>query len=161
MDWDKAMEKFREMIMGELRGELREFRASVTGELSGFRLAIESMNSWQKSMQQELADIRYSIDHTNNRLDESRTELLSRIDEFRVELKKEISGNTVRIDSNNQRIDQIQAQLSSKIDEINNRMDSLSMDVAFIKGELNKALSDKEVVKDILLRVERLEARVA
>jgi hypothetical protein len=35
------------------------------------------------------------------------------------------------------------------------------MDTSEIKGALNKALSDKDIVKDLMVRVERLETRVA
>ncbi len=37
---------------------------------------------------------------------------------------------------------------------------SLMMDMSEVKGTLDRALSDKDVVKDLMVRVERLETRV-
>jgi len=43
------------MILGEIKEEFRDFKASVTGELSGFRLAIEAMNgALRKSFKEEI-----------------------------------------------------------------------------------------------------------
>ncbi|MCX7966653.1 MAG: hypothetical protein N2596_08525, partial [Syntrophorhabdaceae bacterium] len=65
-----------------------------------------------------------------------------RIDNLRVELKQEIMLNNQRID------------------ETNKRIDDLYMVVANIRGDLNKALSQKEVIDDVLIRVQRLEDKV-
>ena len=45
MDIEKLAEKLKELIVGELKEEFRDFKATVSGELAGFRLAIESMNA--------------------------------------------------------------------------------------------------------------------
>jgi len=55
MDWESLAEKLRDMILGEIKEEFRDFKASVTGELSGFRLAIEAMNgALRKSFKEEI-----------------------------------------------------------------------------------------------------------
>lgn len=139
VEWEKIAEKIRDLVLGEVKEEFRDFKASVTGELAGFRLAIESINarmgtieSRQSNMENELRDIRRSIDETNKR-----------IDELRVELKTEIMANTARID------------------ETNKRIDALYLEVSDIRGDLKKAISDKEILHDIIFRVERLETKVA
>ncbi len=146
MEWEKIAEKIRDLVLGEVKEEFRDFKASVTGELSGFRLAIESINarmgtieSRQSSMENELRDLRRSMDETNKR-----------IDDLRVELKTEIMANTARIDETNKRID-----------ETNRRIDSLFLEVSAIRGDLKKAISDKEILHDIIFRVERLETKIA
>ncbi|MFN3739738.1 MAG: hypothetical protein ACK4TF_03565 [Thermodesulfovibrionales bacterium] len=152
MELDKIAEKIRDLVIGEIKEEFRDFKASVTGELSGFRLAIETLNARQGSMEarqssieNELRDIRRSIDETNKRIDETN----KRIDELRVELKAEINANTARIDETNKRID-----------ETNKRIDSLYLEISEVRGDLKKALSDKEVVHDFIRRIERLETKV-
>ncbi|MEZ0344715.1 MAG: hypothetical protein ABWJ99_07960, partial [Caldimicrobium sp.] len=85
------------------------------------------------------------IDETNKRIDETN----KRIDELRAELKGEIMANTLRIDETNKRID-----------ETNKRIDELFLEVSKIRGDLKKALSQKEVIDDMLTRIQRLEAKV-
>ncbi|GAQ94549.1 MULTISPECIES: hypothetical protein [Thermodesulfovibrio] len=138
MEWEKVVDKIRDLILGEIREELRDFKATVSGQPSGFALAIQSINarmesieSRQSNIESELRDIRRAIYETNKR-----------IDELRVELKTEIMQNTQRIDDTNKRID------------------DLFIEVANIRGDLNKALSQKEVIDDLITRVQRLEDRV-
>lgn len=123
------------MILGEVKEEFRDFRASVTGELSGFRLAVESLNarmgameSRQSNIENELRDIRRSIDETNKRIDALYLEI----------------GET-----------------NKRIDETNKRIDSLYLEVAEIRGDLKKAISNKETLHDLMFRVERLESKIA
>ncbi len=177
MEWEKVAEKIRDLILGEIKEEFRDFKSSVTGELNGFRLAIESMNSRisgiesrisgiesrmaslevrQEGLENELRDIRRAIentnmriDETNKRIDETNKTMVERIDELRVELKEEIAQNTMRIDETNKRID-----------ETNKRIDALYLEVSEMRGEVKEALSRKEVVQDMLLRIERLETKV-
>ncbi|MFN3921970.1 MAG: hypothetical protein ACK4K4_06190 [Caldimicrobium sp.] len=120
MDLEKIAEKLRDMIIGEIKEELRDFKASVTGELAGFRIAIESMNARmsalelrQENLEAEIRDIRRALEETNKR-----------------------------------------------IDETNKRIDDLLIEVSHIRGDLNRALSEKEVIDDILIRVQRLEVKV-
>jgi tetrahydromethanopterin S-methyltransferase subunit G len=82
-------------------------------------------------MEQELRNIRRSIDDTNKRIDETRAEL-----------KQEIMQNTLRID------------------ETNKRIDALYLETSEIRGDLKKALSDKEILHDVIFRIERLETKV-
>jgi len=145
MEWEKVVDKIKDLILGEIREELRDFKATVSGQPSGFALAIQSINariesieSRQSNIESELRDIRRAIYETNKR-----------IDELRVELKTEIMMNTQRIDETNKRID-----------ETNKHIDNLYIEVANIRGDLNKALSQKEVIDDLITRVQRLEDRV-
>ncbi len=45
MELEKVAEKMRDLILGEIKEEFRNFKASVTGELNGFRIAIGAMNA--------------------------------------------------------------------------------------------------------------------
>ncbi len=154
MDMDKILEQMRDMILGELKQEFAHFRESVTEELSGFRVAIESISARQSSMENDLREIRKSIDETrselgaridetNKRIDEVRTELGARIDEVRSELKVEIMKNTERID------------------KVNARMDATFFEVSKLRGDLEKALSQKVIMDDLIVRVKRLEGQAA
>jgi predicted nucleic acid-binding Zn-ribbon protein len=98
MDIDKLAEKIRNIVLGELKEEFKEFRASVTGELSGFRLAVESLNSRQanvetelrdvrQSMENELRDIRRAIDDTNKRIDRLYEVVVRREEHEKVEFR--------------------------------------------------------------------------
>ncbi|MGB9823463.1 MAG: hypothetical protein ACPLRL_08660, partial [Thermodesulfovibrio sp.] len=78
------------------------------------------------------------IDETNKRIDDTN----KRIDELRVELKTEIMMNTQRID------------------ETNARLDELFLEASKIRADLNKALSQKEAIDDMRLRIQRLEDKV-
>ncbi|GAB5045798.1 coiled-coil domain-containing protein [Thermodesulfovibrio sp. TK110] len=166
MEWEKVVDRIRDLILGEIKEELRDFKATVTGQLQGFTIAIESINgrmnsiesrmgsleSRQANIESELKDIRRSIDETNKRIDETNKridETNNRIDELRVELKTEIMMNTQRIDETNKRID-----------ETNKRIDELFLEVSKIRGDLNKALSQKEAIDDMRLRIQRLEDKV-
>jgi chromosome segregation ATPase len=177
MEWEKIAEKIRDMILGEIKEEFRDFKASVTGELSGFRLAIESMNarmsgiesrmsaieSRQDNIENELRDLRRTIAETRAelkaeimqntlRIDETN----KRIDETRAELKAEIMQNTMRIDETNKRID----ETNKRIDETNKRIDALYIEMSEMRGELKQAISNKEIIQDIIFRIERLETKV-
>ncbi|MFN3479306.1 MAG: coiled-coil domain-containing protein [Thermodesulfovibrionales bacterium] len=166
MELEKIAEKIRDLVVGEIKEEFRDFKASVTGELSGFRLAIESLNARQGSMEarqsnieNELRDIRRSIDEMNKRIDDTNKRIddtNKKIDELRVELKAEIYANTARIDETNKRLD----DTNKRIDDTNKRIDSLYLEVSEIRGDLKKALSDKEIVHDFIRRIERLETKV-
>lgn len=156
MEWEKLAEKIRDLVLGEIREEFRDFRASVTGELSGFRLAIEALGARQTNLEHELREIRRTIGETNRR-----------IDELRVELKAEIMANTARIDETNKRIDELRVELkaeimanTARIDETNRRIDALFLETAEMRGDLKKAISDKEILHDMVFRVTRLEAKV-
>lgn len=159
MEWENIAEKIRDLVLGDIKEEFKDFKASVTGELSGFRIAVESLNarmssmeSRQSNMEHELRDIRRSIDETNKRIDETN----KRIDETRVELKAEIMQNTARIDEINKRID----DTNKRIDDTNKRIDALYLETSEIRGDLKKALSDKEILHDVIFRIERLETKV-
>jgi len=171
MEWEKIAEKIRDMILGEIKEEFRDFKNSVTGELSGFKLAIEAMNARmsgiesrmaslearQNNLESELRDLRRAIDELRVELKGEIMQNTARIDDLRVELKGEIMQNTARIDETNKRID----ETNKRIDETNKRIDGLYMDAAEIKAELKDALSRREIIQDILLRIERLETKVA
>jgi hypothetical protein len=98
--------EIKDEIIGEIKKEFtdkeefRDFRSSVTGELSGFRLAIESINARMGA------------------------------------IESQIMANTARIDA-------------------------LYFEVAEIRGDLKKAISDKEILHDMIFRIERLETKVA
>lgn len=51
-------------------------------------------------------------------------------------------------------------QNTLRIDETNKRIDNLYLEVSEIKGQLNKALSQKEIINDVLTRVQKLEEKV-
>jgi hypothetical protein len=46
MEWKKIAEKIRDIVSMEIKDEFRDFKASVSGKLNVFRLAIESINRY-------------------------------------------------------------------------------------------------------------------
>ncbi|MCX7966233.1 MAG: Atg14 domain-containing protein [Syntrophorhabdaceae bacterium] len=138
MEWDIIIEKIRDIVVGEVKEELRDFKSSVLGQLQGFTLAIESMNSRMSGMESRMSAIESDIRELRRANDETN----KRIDDLRVELKQEIMLNTQRID------------------ETNKRIDDLYTEVSYIRGDLNRALSQKEIIDDVLIRVQRLEDKV-
>ncbi|MEM0271819.1 MAG: syntaxin domain-containing protein, partial [Thermoprotei archaeon] len=67
---------------------------------------------------------------TNKRIDDVRTELLSklddtnkRIDDVRTELLSKLDDTNKRIDDTNKRIDDVRTELLSKLDDTNKRID--------------------------------------
>ena len=156
MEWEKIAERIRDLILGEIKEEFKDFKNTVTGQLAGFQIAIESMNARmaaienrmtamenrQINIENELRQIRKSIDDTNKRIDDTN----KRIDDLDWKLST--------------RIDNLNAQLSARIDETNQRIDQLYIEISSIKAELKKALSQKEVIDDVLIRIQRLEDKV-
>jgi len=149
MEWEKIAERIRDLILGEIKEQFKDFKNTVTGQLAGFQIAIESMNARmsaienrmtamenrQINIENELRQIRKSIDDTNKRIDDLDWKLSTRIDN-------------------------LNAQLSARIDETNQRIDQLYIEISSIKAELKKALSQKEVIDDVLIRIQRLEDKV-
>ncbi|MFN3947352.1 MAG: coiled-coil domain-containing protein [Aquificaceae bacterium] len=169
MDLEKLAERLKDLILGELKKEFREFKAIVSGELAGFRLVAEPLNqrmasleARQNNLEEELREVKRLLEYINQRIDETRTEL-----------KAEIAQNTQRIDEvnkrldyTNMRIDETRAELKAeimrvnqRIDEINKRLDYVYMELSHIKGDLNKALSQKKIIEDMLVRIQRLETK--
>ena len=93
---------------------------------------------WDKAIENELRQIRRSIDETK-RIDEVRSELTGRIDET----SKRIEG------------------VNTRINGVSDSINDLRSEVFQIRGDLNKALSEKEVVVDLVKRVGRLESLAA
>jgi chromosome segregation ATPase len=163
MEWEKIAERIRDLILGEIKEEFKDFKNTVTGQLAGFQIAIESMNARmaaienrmtamenrQINIENELRQIRKSIDDTNKRIDDTN----KRIDDT----NKRIDDLDWKLST---RIDNLNAQLSARIDETNQRIDQLYIEISSIKAELKKALSQKEVIDDVLIRIQRLEDKV-
>ena len=64
--------------------------------------------------------------------------------------------NTLRIDELNRRFD----ELSRRLDDTNKWIDELYIQLSHIRGDINRALSQKEVIEDVLTRIQRLELKV-
>ncbi|MEZ0344718.1 MAG: hypothetical protein ABWJ99_07975 [Caldimicrobium sp.] len=181
MDLEKLVEKLKELIISEIKEEFKEFKATVSGQLEGFRLAIESMNARMTNLEGEVRDLRRALDETNKRIDETnkridetnkridetnkrleefKDDTLKRFDTLRSEtiklyneLRSELKGEII---ANTLRID----ETNKRIDETNKRLDDLFLEVAKIRSDLSQALSQKGVIEDMLTRIQRLEAQV-
>ncbi|MEZ0343224.1 MAG: hypothetical protein ABWJ99_00235, partial [Caldimicrobium sp.] len=95
MDLEKIAEKLKDLILGDLREEFKEFKNSVTGELAGFRLVLESINGRIANLEEEVRDLRRALNETNTRIDET---------------NKRIDETNKRIDETNKRIDETRAE---------------------------------------------------
>ncbi|MFN4220524.1 MAG: hypothetical protein ACK4GJ_06385, partial [bacterium] len=66
------IEKVKEIITAEVKQELRDFKNSVSGQLEGFKLAIESILERQSNVESEMRSINQKIDtmfiQLNNRV---------------------------------------------------------------------------------------------
>ncbi len=152
IDLEKVIEKLKDVVINELKAELKDFKTIVTSQLNSFGLAIESINSRISGMESRmvsietaLIELRRAIDETNKRIDDINATLSNRIDE-----------TNKRIDDINKRID----DMNKRIDETNKRIDDLFLEVSTIRGDLKKALSEKESIDDVLIRIQRLEGKV-
>ncbi|EFI32819.1 putative coiled-coil protein [Desulfonatronospira thiodismutans ASO3-1] len=151
-------------------------------ELNSIREDYKNIKTTLDITNKRLDDMIAHLVDQGRRIDETRAELSSRIDETRAELKAEIQKNTERIDETNKRIDETNKRIddtnnriddtraelkaeiqknTERIDYTNARIDNLAREVAEARGDLNKALSDKVVVQDLVERVGRLETRAA
>ncbi|SMP50428.1 Protein of unknown function [Desulfonatronum zhilinae] len=151
MDWEKGMEKLRDMIVGEMRQEFKEFKSAVTGELSGYRIALESLSARMTNMENELRATRTDL---TSRIENVRTEISDKIDAVRSELKAEI--DTTRTE--------LKAEIrenTRRIDTCNNRIDALQFEFIQVRERLDKAISQKVLVEDLAVRVTSLEAKAA
>ncbi len=131
IDLEKVIEKLKDVVINELKAELKDFKTIVTSQLNSFGLAIESINSRISGMESRMVSIETAL----------------------IELRR-------AIDETNKRIDDINATLSNRIDETNKRIDDLFLEVSTIRGDLKKALSEKESIDDVLIRIQRLEGKV-
>lgn len=143
MDIEKLTQAIKDIVIGELKQEFKEFRTEVRGELAGYRLAIESLSERMKNIEDDIRDIRIAIVETNKRIDETNK----------------------RIDETNKRVEEVKdsllARIDKRMDDANRRIDHLYMEVSGIRGDLKKALADKVVIEDMILRIERLEEKAA
>jgi gas vesicle protein len=162
MDWEKGMEKLRDMIVGEMRQEFKEFKSAVTGELSGYRIALESLSARMTNMESELRLTRTDL---TSRIETVRTELSGKIETVRLELSGKI--DTVRSELKAE-IDTTRTELKAeirentrRIDTCNNRIDALQFEFIQVRERLDKAISQKVLVEDLAVRVTNLEAKAA
>ena len=172
MDAKEAMlSAMKEWMLPELN--------SIREDYKNIKTTLDMTNKRLDEMKAHLVDQGRRIDDTRAELKAEIQKNTERIDETRAELKTEIQKNTERIDETNRRIDETRAELTTRIDEtraelkteiqknteridhINTRIDNLTREVAEVRGDLNKALSDKVVVQDLVERVGRLETRAA
>jgi len=65
--------------------------------------------------------------------------------------------NTERIDNLNSRVDDV----NKRLDDLNSSVSVLSLEMGTIKGDLRAALSTKEIIEDVIIRIERLESKIA
>lgn len=170
IDIQKLFEKFKDTIVGELKAELSDFKATVNGQLEGYRVAIESINQRMSGIEarfgnfeNDIRDLRTELNYTNKRIDD----VIKKVDDLKVELKEEINQNTLRIDDTNKRIDETRAELKKeisqntlRIDENNSRIDKLLEQISQIRDDLNTSISRKEIIDDLLIRVQRIEEKV-
>ncbi len=138
MEIEKLTQAIKDIVIGELKQEFKEFRTEVRGELAGYRLAIESLSERMKNIENDIRDVRREI----------------------VEINKRIDGTNIRIDGINERIEGTNIRIDGLRDSLSTRMDDVYMEVSEIKGDLKKALADKVVIDDMILRIERLEEKV-
>ena len=186
MDAKEAMlSAMKEWMLPELNS-IREDYKNIKTTLDLTNKRLDDINAHLVDQGRRIDETRAEL---SSRIDETRAELSSRIDETRAELKAEIQKNTERIDETNKRIDDTNKRIddtNNRIDDTNNRIDNtraelkaeiqknteridytnaridnLAREVAEARGDLNKALSDKVVVQDLVERVGRLETRAA
>ncbi|MBO8180827.1 MAG: hypothetical protein H0Z19_10205 [Archaeoglobus sp.] len=138
MDAQQIAEKVRDLIMGAMREEFREFKAEVRGQLEGFRLAIETMNKRMDAIERRMDSLERRIDETNKKIDYVRDELTARIDE-----------TNKRIDETNKRID----ILSTRLEENTRGLGELKAEIAALR-------SRQEIIEDLVRRVRKLEDKV-
>ncbi len=119
MELEKLAEKLKDLIVGEVRDELKAFRAAVTGELAGFRIALESINARQASFDQSLSELRGEIARIHVRLDN---------------LNKRLDDTNMRIDDVNKRFDDV----NKRFDDVNKRLDDTNMRI----DDVNKRFDD-------------------
>ncbi|MFN3477964.1 MAG: coiled-coil domain-containing protein, partial [bacterium] len=101
-------EKVKEIITAEVRQELRDFKNTVSGQLEGFKLAIESISERQSNVESEVRNI-------NQKIETMFMQLSNRIDET----NKRIDEANKRIDETNNKIEKMFMQLNNRIDEVN------------------------------------------
>ena len=174
MDLEKLVEKLKELIISEIKEEFKEFKATVSGQLEGFRLAIESMNARMTNLEGEVRDLRRALDETNKRIDETNKridetnkridETNKRLEEFKDDILKRfdtLRSETIKL--YNELRSELKGEIIAntlRIDETNKRLDDLFLEVAKIRSDLSQALSQKGVIEDMLTRIQRLEAQV-
>lgn len=138
MDWEKGMEKLRDMIVGEMRQEFKEFKSAVTGELSGYRIALESLSARMTNMENELratrTDLTSRIENVrteiSDKIDAVRSELSDKIDSVRSELKAEIDATRAELKTEiidvrtelSDKIETVRSELSGKIDTVRSEL---------------------------------------
>ena len=160
MDAQQIAEKVRDLVVGSIRDEFKEFKAEVRGQLEGFRVALDTMNKRLDGLERRMDSLERRMDSLDAKIDAVREELSARIDAVREEL-------TARIDETNRRIDSVREELTARIDETNKRIDLLSTrleentrELGELKAEIVALRSRQEIIEDLVRRVRKLEERV-
>ncbi len=100
VDAQQIAEKVRDLLLGELRDEFKEFKAEVRGQLEGFRLAIETMNRRLDSLEM---NINKRIDSVERRLANIENEVRS--------LRGEMSALNRRVDDLVKELSEVKVEL--------------------------------------------------
>ncbi len=200
MDIEKLTDLIRNLVIGEIKEEFKEFKASVTGELSGYRFAIESMNERMKILETRQFDLEKDLKEfkkeINDKLDQQQLEFKTEIKNLKSELRQEIYNVKTELKQDiakvDQKVESVKTELEQKINNVDNKIDTakrelkqdignledkinlfnmrldiftkyvmdLGTELSKLRSDVNVALSQKEVINDILLRVERIESKI-
>lgn len=138
MELEKLAEKLKDLIVGEFRDELKAFRAAVTGELAGFRIALESINARQASFYQSLSELRGEIARIHVRLDN---------------LNKRLDDTNMRIDDVNKRFDDVYKrcdEVDKRFDDVNKRFDEVNRRIDEVHKRMDDVIADNARRMDAL-----------
>ncbi|MFH1859480.1 MAG: hypothetical protein ABH870_00455 [bacterium] len=142
----QVAEKIKKMIQDLILPELE----TIKGENAEIKTILGVTNKRIDDINTHLIDQSRRIDETNKRIDDSRVELRKEISDLRIELKDEIFKNTLRIDETNKLIDDTNKRMDRLYEVIVRRDEheklemkifTLDHDVALMKTEIQERIA--------------------
>ncbi len=89
-----------------------------------------------------------------------------KVDNFKLELKQEINKTDKKIDNVNQHLIDVYLELKGKINNVrtelrntNKKIDFMMNELSILRKKVREAIETKTIIDDLLVRVERLEAK--
>lgn len=89
-----------------------------------------------------------------------------KVDNFKLELKQEINKTDKKIDNVNQHLIDVYLELKGEINNVrtelrntNKKIDFMMNELSILRKKVREAIETKTIIDDLLVRVERLEAK--
>ncbi|MCX7870126.1 MAG: hypothetical protein N2485_00910 [bacterium] len=172
---EKIANIIKDSIISDLKKEFDNFRSEISGQLEGFKLALNSIENRMNSIENRMNSIENRMNNVEDRIDRLRVELNDKIDKLRNELDSKIDKVDTKIDKVSNELDgkinSLRTELITLINDTRNeilkkvfentqRIDELNRRIDSIYVSVGEAVNYKQLVDDLLIRMQRMETKL-